>query len=300
MLLLDCCRGRIDDFLVPVEQDLFSPFTLEPIPSNPWKISAKAGNESEVIEIGLTASIFPRARDALGAAVQAVKNKKGQGLHIETFSNSGYLSGCVTATIGTSSAEGSAGARLFVSDFGYGEPPEKEGFDVFDDAWSLRIPAAKRFFASGGQYYISSLPKVLGFPVGGLLIRSDNAPALPGLLNRDLSSAVLGFLLEKLPSVMEIGQLRQYHSQLTRELMPGWDYLFSPDGTSFPGATILTPPFRFDEVLFKRFAQLHGVRTTSFFGNQSVLIPNHQGLEAGELNLLAALVRHSALLSRTS
>ena len=62
--------------------------------------------------------------------------------------------------------------------------------------------------------------------------------------------------------------------------------------STFPGVGVFTYRREFEEVKFKTLLQGHGIRGTSFFGNNAVILPIHQLLSKNDLSYIAEITKH--------
>jgi hypothetical protein len=295
-------RGSI----VPVDSNLFPKVSLEPNAHFLKSASQKTAAEQTLLDSELSFTIFSRARVALKRTVDLGWQPGDQGpLRVTTHSGSGYLSSCVTEVLPEIlMGEPSLDSRnIYVSDFGFGSPDSSPDgtFKIWDDAWSLDLFSAESFFKRGGKYYISSLPKIFGFPLGGLLIYPRGQEAPPSDLPPEILGSLITNFLQEVERLPQIGSHRRTNISLVKRFLPDWTAPMENDirDRKMPGVLIMKPPVRFDEVEFKALINSHGVRTTSFFGNQAVLVPIHQDLNEESLEITCGLIAHCVALAST-
>jgi hypothetical protein len=305
LLLSFCsCSGLVGELIVPVDSNLFPKVFLEPNVRFLGLTLRNAAVKQPLLYPGLSFSIFSRARVALKRTVDLQWNLGDRGpLRASTLSGSGYLSSCVTDVlpeilIGEPSLDS---RNIYVSDFGYGSPDSSPDgtFKIWDDAWSLDFSSADRFFKTGGEYYISSLPKIFGFPLGGLLVYPEGQDAPESDLPPEIFTSLVDNFLKEVERIPQINSLRRTNISLVKQFLPDWTVPLENDirDGKIPGVLIMKPPVRFDEVLFKALINSHGVRTTAFFGNQAVLVPIHQDLNEESLKITCDLIAHCVTLA---
>jgi len=245
--------------------------------------------------------LFSTARAALSSAVVAMTRRGGTLPFVETTSRSVYLSGCIPQVLGrvSRSMPEQSEVAIFASDFGFKTDRPLEQFQIYDDAWSLDLNFAEVFLERSGRVYISSLPKVFGLPFGGLAMLSEDIE-LESDLTKSQEATLRMLLNSKIPQLEAISSRRRENLLYLEKKMNPWELQFSEKSTNFPGAAVVKPKFSFNEEDFKTRINAHGVRSTSFFGNQAALIPVHQGLSRLDLDYLLDLTGHCLRESRTS
>lgn len=294
MLTQCACGARQPNFLTPYDPHLTPRYTLEPLDVSNWSMIGKSQSSlTGGDRLPARSILFSTARAALSSVVVAMTRRGGTLPFVETTSRSEYLSGCIPQVLGrvSRSMPEQSEVAIFASDFGFRTDRPLEQFQIYDDAWSLDLNFAEAFLERAGRAYISSLPKVFGLPFGGLAMLSDDIE-----VESDLSKSqetILRMLLEvKIPQLEEIGLRRRENLIYLEEKMNPWELQFSTKSANIPGAAVIKPKFSFDEEDFKRRINAHGVRSTSFFGNQAVLIPVHQGLSRLDLDYLLDVTGH--------
>jgi len=245
--------------------------------------------------------LFSTARAALSAAVVAMTQRGDTLPFVETTSKSEYLSGCIPQVLGrvSRSMPEQSEVAIFVSDFGFKTDRPMEQFQIYDDAWSLDLNFAEVFLERAGRAYISSLPKVFGLPFGGLAMLSEDIE-VESDLSKSQEATLRMLLKDKIPQLEEIRSRRRANLTYLEKKIRPWELQFNLKSTDMPGAAVVKPNFSFNEKDFRRRVNAHGVRSTSFFGNQAVLIPVHQGLSRLDLDYLLDVTRHCLEESRSA
>lgn len=294
MLSKCACGANPTNFLTPYDPYLAPRYSLEPLDVSNWSIAGKSSITSTGGDpLPSRSVLFSSARAALMSTVAALTQRGGTVPFVETTSKSAYLSGCVPQVLGrvSRSRPEKSEVAIFASDFGYRTDRSLDQFQIYDDAWSLDLNLAEGFLQRSRRVYISSLPKVFGFPFGGLAMLSEDIEVASDLTEGQASTLRM-LLNAKIPQLHEIGSLRRENLLYVEEKVSPWKLQFRENRTSIPGAAVVKPNFSFNEESFKERINAHGVRSTSFFGNQSVLIPVHQGLSHLDLDYLIDLTGH--------
>ena len=307
MLSFCSCSGLVRGLVVPVDSNLFPKVSLEPNAHFLRSASQKAASEQTLLHPGMSFTIFSRARVALKRTVDLCWELGDRGpLMAATHSGSGYLSSCVTDVLPEIlTGEPSPDSRnIYVSDFGFGSPDSSPDgtFKIWDDAWSLDLSSADSFFKRGGKYYISSLPKIFGFPLGGLLVYPIGQEAPESDLPPEILGSLMTNFLQGVKRLPQISSHRRTNISLVKRFLPDWTALLENDirDEKIPGVLIMKPAVSFDEVQFKAHINGHGVRTTAFFGNQAVLVPIHQDLNEESIEITCDLIAHCVALASTA
>ena len=284
----------LTNYLHPDSEYLSPKFSLEPI-----QVIHTSDRKNEIFdlrEMGLNVFYWHSARKAL-RRIQDQKNTEPlPHVRISTTTQSVYLSGCLAQTF----PEGIQRIKsahvswdVFAADFGYQNLPLSQESRIYDDAWSFSIDVASSFLSKIDRYYVTSLPKVLGSSFGAMVLTRDDQFSH----DTDLSSKDV----EKLNQVGDI--LISEAKQIGEARISNLDILLTALGddfqktlqnysTDFPGAGVFTYRREFDEVKFKALLQSHGIRGTSFFGNNAVILPIHQNLGENELCYIAEITKH--------
>jgi hypothetical protein len=284
----------LTNYLHPDSEYLSPKFSLEPI-----QVIHTADRKKEIFdlcEIGLNVFYWQSARKAL-RIIQDLKNTKSKSsIRISTTTQSKYLSGCLAQTFPEGIQRVKNGQEswdVFAADFGYENVLLSQESNIYDDAWSFSIDVACRFLSSTEKYYVTSLPKVLGSSFGAMVLTRDDQ----FFHDTDLSAKDL----EKLNHIG--GTLISETKQIGQARLSNLDMLFGALGddfqktlenysSTFPGVGVFTYRREFEEVKFKTLLQGHGIRGTSFFGNNAVILPIHQLLSKNDLSYIAEITKH--------
>lgn len=271
---------------------LFPRITLEPIAywgTHISKNSVIQGNFSVLDyfkNLGLRLSFGSSARKSIKSLLDDNQVRHCDAL---TTSRSNYLSSCLRdnsnlkINLNDKTLEVS-NCHLFVLDFGFYReqdfqtPPQEA---VIDDAWSLNLELIQNLLTATVNHYVVSLPKVLGTPFGSLVICNNKCIVSHDPLDRSEKDFLLQNFNQFMSSYQILKEKRQEnYNHLISKLEPyGFKEFFGLNGSAiFPGACVIKSEIQFNEKIFKRELQNFGVRGTSFFGNQAVILPCHQGL----------------------
>lgn len=274
-------------FVRPLDNYLARPITLEPIRTY-WINDAQA--ESSSITFG-TISFWSNARSALAYAVSQIKSN-GATISYSTTSGSRYLSSCVSESIPhlyNTLDFAETNRDLFVADFGYRNSFGDSVSKIYDDAWSLDLEKAQDFLSHGGRHYISSLPKVLGLPFGGIMISNSSEVPVGGNLEPGLLEDIQALFWSQLPQLGYFQEMNAVNRSILIEnhLGPHGFRDYFESGFSKSGVSVLSSPSNFDEKKFKARLQDLGVRGTAFFGNNAVILPSHYLLSESDIAFVA-------------
>jgi hypothetical protein len=284
----------LSNYLHPDSEYLRPKFTLEPI-----QVIDTSVSNSEIIdlsELGLKVFYWKSARKAL-RHIQDLKNSDSKPVvRISTTTQSKYLSGCLAQTF----LEGIKRTKnneepwdIFAADFGYENPPLSRESHIYDDAWSFSIEVACNFLLNKDTYYVTSLPKVIGSNFGAIVLTKNEAFFNDiDLISSDFEKLRhIGNTL--ISQARQIGQVRIKNlGVLSSALGRDFEKTLQDRSSIFPGAGVFTYRRDFDEVKFKELLQGHGVRGTSFFGNNAVILPIHQLLTDDDLRYIAKIAIH--------
>lgn len=284
----------LTNYLHPDSEYLSPKFSLEPI-----QVIHTSGRKNEIFnlrEMGLSVFYWQSARKALRRIQDQKKTEPIQHVRICTTTQSVYLSGCLAQTF----PEGIQRTKntdvswdVFAADFGYQNLLLSQESKIYDDAWSFSIDVASSFLSNVEKYYVTSLPKVLGSSFGAMVLtRDDQFTNDTDLSSKDVEklNQIGGILFSE---AKHIGEARMNNLDiLLRALGDDFQKTLENYSTDFPGAGVFTYRREFDEVKFKALLQGHGIRGTSFFGNNAVILPIHQKLDENELSYIAEMTKH--------
>ena len=288
------CGSSSPNFITPFDPYLAPRYTLEPLAVRNWLLRGSLSSQDSMVKtIAPRYVLFSSARAALAATVGAMTLSGGTDPFVATTSDSVYLSNCIPQVLGKISRHEpeKSEVKIFAADFGFKTDKPLNDFQIYDDAWSLDLAFASEFVEHRGRVYISSLPKVFGFPFGGLAILSEDMDLVSDLSDghQEILNMMVGAMV---PQVEEIRAARLHNLKHIYDNLQPWRPKFDAGATVMPGAAVIKPNFPFDERDFKARINAHGVRSTAFFGNQGVLVPVHQRLARLDLEYLSNLTRH--------
>lgn len=284
----------LTNYLHPDLEYLSPKFSLEPI-----QVIDSSKRKLELLELsefGVSVFYWKSARKALRFIRDLENNQAKRSVKISTTTQSNYLSGCLAETF----PEGIKRVKndqdswdIFASDFGYENVSLSQESGIYDDAWSFSLDVALNFLSNDQKYYVTSLPKVLGSSFGAMVLTRNNS----FFNDKDLSLSDLEKLnhigVTLFSETEQIGQARVRNLEILycalgndfRKTMANWN-------SSFPGAGVFTYQRVFNEVKFKALLQDHGIRGTSFFGNNAVILPIHQLLSIDDIYYIAEITKH--------
>ena len=178
---------------------------------------------------------------------------------------------------------------MFICDFGFAELTNDN--EVIDDAWSFDLVRAITHLENGSKIYLASLTKSFGMPFGSMVIAHKSK-----LLQSDLEEHQQLFLIQEMGrSDWDFNQISERRRYLMEILLLGLQdvgsnyFDFVPE---FPGAAVIKLKSKFDEVEFKTLLNLHGIRGTSYFGNQAIVVPCHQGIDENDVQIMIEIIKH--------
>lgn len=222
-----------------------------------------------------------------------------QSFKVETTSGSAYLSSCVTNTLNKIPKSLGIG---FALDFGNYEDIDFSKYKWVDDAWSLQPELIDEVVNKCHIPYITSLPKIMGLPIGGLIffnkhhvanVKDFNKYRLEHSVHSQFSSNLEDFFL----NFNRYRDLRVQNVKIIYEKLSnfGFQPFFNKHKTSFPGAAIVKYDEVFDEIKAKKNLWSLGVRGTSFFGNNALILPCHQNLNHQDLEYICESAKLAVL-----
>lgn len=285
---------------------LFPSITLEPIGFNEiLKRKETLLDERQLsIKKGLRLSFYQSARHAIKEIYSCFE--KGE-VEYYTTSRSTYVSSCLTNIKGLNLKFDIQGSEsrdsMYILDFGYYRYQDLENLTkslIIDDAWSFNNEIIDKVTHSSQAHYVTSMPKIMGTPFGSIVICSEMCKLNHNKLDREfhtyLENSMQNFLI-KYEQIQEArnSNLSYFINGLANEgLTLFFDNNYNSD---LPGAAIFKSKRRFDEKKFKSELQNFGVRGTSFFGNQSIVLPCHQNLSEFDLDYIISATAKSISLS---
>jgi hypothetical protein len=285
---------NLANYLHPDSEYLSPKFSLEPI-----QVIHTSDRRDEIFDLretGLNVFYWQSARKALRRIQDRKNTELKPSVRISTTTQSLYLSGCLAQTF----PEGIRRVKnnqeswdVFAADFGYQNVLLSQESDIYDDAWSFSLDVASSFLSKTEKYYVTSLPKVLGSSFGAMVLtRDDQFSHDPDLSAKELEKLNrIGVTL--VSEAKQIGQARVRNLDvLFRALGDDFQMTLENHKTPFPGVGVFTYGREFDEVKFKMLLQAHGIRGTSFFGNNAVILPIHQLLSENDLGYIAEITKH--------
>lgn len=278
-----------NQFLYSSDQYCLPKITLEPI-HTPDPLLLASTPES-IITFPFEIRIWSSVREALKSMINnRIPNSE---VSIATTTQSSYLTSCFKNLFDKGFSRSKKIANrwdIFAADFGYQNLEISSSAIIYDDAWSFDIEVANNFLHSGGMYYVSSIPKTIGLPFGAIVLTRDsklkNDPTLSDEILVKLNNYFSWFLLDYHKFAIK----RKENYEILIQLLGNEFYDFmNIYKTDFPGVGVFGVRRKFNEVLFKLMLQKNGVRGTSFFGNNAILLPIHQNLSRIELEYIAEL-----------
>lgn len=302
-MILDCCSTDKDFRFYKVHRELFPSYRLEPTNTSAFarseNWSAKSNYVQESFQRRFRNSIdfskfnvywFSSSRQFLRTYFDSAVKKSISGLKIANYSNSRYLTSCISEIFPNFSLNRSKdNNHLFICDFGYAGLAVSN--EVIDDAWSFDLVRASEHLANGCKVYVTSLTKSFGMPFGSMAIAHKSE-----ILQSDLLEHQRLFLMREIDEMyLEYEQVSKRRRDTLETLLHGLHEIgsnyfgFVP---KFPGAAVIKLMSNFDEVAFKKLLNLHGIRGTSYFGNQAIVIPCHQSLDESDANIMIEIIKH--------
>lgn len=280
-------------FIFSQNQYLMPTITLEPLNGyNHFQETSMNYFENEMADYGIKLEVFDSARSILGELQRVIWNNSV--VKVSTSTNSNYLSGCVTDTFGAQNIERvKSHADIFISDFGYYDVERTFGCIAIDDAWSFNLEKVMRFFKNNGRFYVTSLPKLFGIPFGGLLLSSEHS--LKSNLSENKRDILLNHLNCEYQRITKYRKIREENFFTLSESLKsiGFEPFFDLRSSGFPSVGIFRAPEVFNEYRFKELINSWGIRTTSFFGNQGIILPIHHKLTKSELDYIFEATRRT-------
>ena len=283
-----------EKFLEPIDKYLSPKFTLEPIQVINLTNQRILDIESHGGQI--QHYYWKSARSALRSIFEFGNPQRSSKVKVCTSSQSDYLSSCINQTfeVGVSrEKEDHEIWDIFAADFGYQNEVLSSDTRIYDDAWSFSMELANEFLNSEEKYYVTSLPKVIGSSYGALVLTRNSK----FFSDKSLSQSEIvkvSKLSNKLFSEWEItSKIRFSNLEILGDLL-GKDFsiFFANFKTNYPGAGVFKYYKPFNEREFKVRLQEKGVRGTSFFGNNAVILPIHQLLSENDLRYIAEITKH--------
>ena len=255
-------------------------------------------------------TILPRAIHCLLAVLQHLDIEETDSVAIyKTFMGNDYVSGCVSKPIEryckhTDKIDEDTKAVVVIHEFGYPYVDtvelkaecEKKGIPLIEDcAWAYgsEIDSSHKI-GEVGDYAIYSLPKFMPLPYGailkGLSISDEDNWNSYRLLDYFKRELVLTKLQEYLPLLNEANERRRRNWQRLAALFQqdGFEVMAPlPEGT-YPGA-FMVKLTDFQSV-FERYEKF-GVEAGRYYQEESLFLPVHQNLTAGQIDYIYGAFR---------
>jgi hypothetical protein len=284
-------RQQAYRFLNPQGEYCLPRITLEPIHVPELKMLETKSKKQLPYEI----RIWSSARNALKTIVQnKMQNCK---VSINTTTESNYLTGCFNNLFdnGFERSKGSSPKwDIFASDFGFTNSKISNASIIYDDAWSFNIEVASDFLQNGGLYYVSSIPKIIGLPHGAVVLTKDLKFQNDSSLSENELQKLECYFSWFLVNYDDLAIRRRENYEILLRLLGDEFFDFMKDfQTAYPGAGVFGANRKFDELKFKQLLNKKGIRGTSFFGNNAVILPIHQHLTRNDLEYIAEIVINS-------
>lgn len=289
----ECQNKGLINFLHPSSHYLIPLYTLEPLQN--IRITALTNEISLELPSNLQLNYWSSAREAIKFLLKRYEHSK-KTISISTTTQSRYLSSCLTEVTSKGISRDKRKQDkwdIFVADFGYENKNFSNDAIIYDDAWSFSLDVANDFILNGGQHYISSLPKIAGLGKGAVIISRKHSIFLPEAQDNETTTIMSKVTNDIISRYLEIANIRLQNLQrLTKNLSESFDFGMDEFVSKFPGAGIFASKSKFDESRFKELLQLHGVRGTSFFGNQKIILPIHQLLTDRDIDYISEITLH--------
>lgn len=300
----------VDSYLMPR-------ITLEPLlftNKNLYYSSDNKNSNFSYFENQFKISYFKKARDII-KSFKSDFNLISPALF--NTSRSKYLSSCVTQILGnyelnqTKFIDLESPSKKFqflIGDHGFFSKTDLSNinnYDLIDDAWSINFDVLNNISNSEKTHYFISAPKVFNIPFGGVLFCPKHCE-INHSLSIDLNSAEHKFLSQQF--FMNLDSFENYSATRNNNYLYlssalesiGLNVFFNENFTSkYPGACILKSEALFDEVKFKSYLNNYGIRGTSFFTNNAIILPCHQFLSNIELNYIIEVTKNALEASFT-
>lgn len=289
----ECQNKNLENYLHPSSPDLIPMYTLEPLQN--IRITSLEHEISSKLPSNLQLNYWSSARGAIKFLLKNYEQAK-ETISISTTTQSPYLSGCLTEVTSKRIIR-DKGINdkwdIFVADFGYENKKYSTDAIIYDDAWSFSIDVANSFILNGGKHYISSLPKIVGLGMGAVVISEKPSKLFPENQNNESATIMSKVTNDFIGTYQEVVNVRSRNlEKLTANLSKGFVFGMGEFTSKFPGTGIFESKYKFDEVRFKKMLQLHGIRGTSFFGNQKIILPIHQLLTESDLDYISEITLH--------
>jgi hypothetical protein len=281
-------RKQANLFLNPHDEYCLPKITLEPIHVPEPKMLETKSEKQLPYEI----RIWSSARNALKTILQ--NKMQSYKVSINTTTESNYLTGCFNNLFdnGFERSKGNSPKwDIFAADFGFTNSKISNASIIYDDAWSFSIDVANNFLKNGGLYYVSSIPKIIGLPQGAIVLTKDLKLQNDSSLSEDELKKLQNYFSWFLVNYDDFAIKRRENYEILMQLL-GFEFFdFMKDfQTTYPGAGVFGTNRKFDEVKFKQLLNKKGIRGTSFFGNNAVILPIHQYLTRNDLEYIAEIV----------
>ncbi|MBQ0075744.1 MAG: DegT/DnrJ/EryC1/StrS family aminotransferase [Bacteroidales bacterium] len=245
--------------------------------------------------------IVPKARTAIGIALDYYNLHKDDVVTILTTTGNFYISSCVTKEVEKRclwNREITDKTKVIFVNHEFGYPYEK-----LADLKRYNLPiiedCAYAFFTEDkqmgtiGDFVVYSLPKAFPMQMGGIL------QSTIGKITYQEDYAVREYVTNKLAieiehiNLIRKKRLRNWHILSEQLQKINAKPLMFPKGT-IPGVMLFEWENAIDYPKLKEFMQCHGVESSVFYGKPAYFIPSHQLLTLAEMNYMISLLQYWA------
>ena len=293
MSLDSCPNSYLKNYLHPSLTYLTPLYTLEPLRHR--NVSLLKIKPNYFFPENLKITYWDSARQAIKYLLNYV-DQPVDTISIATTTQSNYLSSClaeVSLKKITRTKNQDSKWDIFAADFGYENRNYSNEAHIYDDAWSFSLDVANNFILNGGKHYVSSLPKIAGLMQGAILVSDPNCTYVDKVAINKSTEKLESLTIEFLNEYENIVDVRLRNlERLKLNLTPTFKFGMSDFSSKFPGVGVFTALKQFDEVGFKKILQNHGIRGTSFFGNNGIILPIHQMLQENDIDFISEVVLH--------
>lgn len=243
--------------------------------------------------------ITPKARTALGVALDYFGLCENDVVTILTTTQNYYVSGCVTSEIEKRckwdrELSSNTSVILVIHEFGYPyeglKDLKKYGLPIIEDC-------AYAFFSQNeevgkvGDFAVYSLPKAFPVQLGGVLCSNI------GCIPYDEDDCVKDYVLNRISSaILQINDIRAsrirnwYKLSVGLQVLGAKPYPFKQG--ECPGVMLFEWGSEINYPKLKEFMQYHGVESSVFYGKNAFFIPTHHLLTDDEINYMLSLLSY--------
>lgn len=250
-----------------------------------------------LFEKKLPGMITISGRAAIGLALDAIVTSPNFLVSILTPSNSGYVSGCVTAEISKRckyvfGEDKNADAYFIIHEFGRHMQPSfkvlNSGKPIIEDcAYACVASSFSPEFGRIGNYIIYSLPKAFEIQYGGMLfVRNRELPQSPDISKSStyLLSRLIGFM--KNLHQFNRKRLDVYFKMQELARIYGFKEVLKYNGIGVPHSFIIQANEKINSQHLKIVLNDKGIESSFFFGNDAYFLPCHYNLSTEEIEYM--------------